>query len=162
MAALDILLDYPGAEYKLAKAFSVDPFVCEVKSEARNHNPGDGQGERKLIDVRLQWFKGRESVGHGWFVIDEADPKLLHFQGLYIDDDFQGMGIFTAIVGALDLWHEIGIVEGRVGGTDTSAPTFKNYGFAQCDRPIMAGGEPLAIYSKPTCNSQDELESSNT
>lgn len=159
MAALDILLDYPGAEYQLAKAFSFDYFICEIESKAHNHNPGDGLGSRKRVESHLEWFQKDEFAGYGWFVVDAAEPKVAYFQGLYVEDQFQGMGIFTTIVSALEVWNDIGIEEGRIGGTTTSAPTFKRYGFNACERPILAGGEPLAIYTKPTCNSQDELES---
>lgn len=159
MAALDILLESPGAEYKLAKAFSIAPFTCEVESKAHNHNPGDEFGPRKRVESHLEWFKEDAFAGYGWFVVDAAEPKIVYFQGLYVEEQFQGMGIFTAVVSALEVWNDIGIEEGRIGGTTTSAPTFKKYGFHPCERPILAGGEPLAIYSKPTRNRQDELES---
>jgi len=162
MADLDILLDYPGAEYALAKAFSCDEFLCKVQSKSEMHNPGDGNGLRNRVEVQFEWILDLERVGHGWAIIDEADTSVVQFQGLYIEKEHQGQGIFTSVVRALGVWHTIGVREGRIGGTPTSAPMFERHGFKTCDRPIMAGGVPLAIYSKPTGNSQDELEPANT
>lgn len=159
MAALDILLDHPGAEYKLAKAFSFDQFLCELEAKTHSHDPGDGGGERNKVECHLEWFSNKEFAGYGWFLVDAKAPQLVHFNGLYIEPQFQGKGIFSQVINALDVWHDIGIREGRVGGTTTSAPTFKKYGFTDCEKPILAGGAPLAIYTKPTRNSQDELES---
>lgn len=164
MAALDVLIDYPGAEYKLTKAFSSEHFVCRLTSEAHRHNPGDGLGARDRADVRFEWFEldSNQIAGCGWLIVDAAHPKTISFQGLYIDDGFQGRGIFTSIVGAIDVWTELGFKECKVRGTLSSAPMFKRYGFENTDDAPLAGGTPLAIYSKQTSNSQNELEPSSS
>jgi len=162
LAALDIIIDYPGAEYKLTNAFSSSAFLCRLTSEAHRHNPGDDIGARDRADVRFEWHERNSNavVGCGWLVIDAAHVKTINFQGLYINEEFQGCGIFTSIVGAIDIWTELGFKECKVGGTPSSAPMFKRYGFENTDDAPLAGG--LAIYLKPTSNSQNELEPSSS